>query len=75
MGGDLPARPAQVQAPRFVVWAVKDPDSGNLDRAQIIKVWVKKGRQREKIFEVAVSGKRTLGPMSGKMPAVGNTMM
>jgi hypothetical protein len=37
MGGDLKAKDAQ--APTFIVWAVKDPTSGNLDRIQIIKGW------------------------------------
>src|SRR5262245_62997503 len=37
MGGDLP--PAKAKAPTFMVWAVKDPTSGNLDRIQIIKGW------------------------------------
>ena len=31
MGGDLKPRPAGDRAPSFVVWAVKDPTSGNLD--------------------------------------------
>ena len=26
-------------APSFVVWAVKDPSSGNLDRIQVVKGW------------------------------------
>ena len=35
MGGDLPAPTGK--APTFVVWAVKDPEDGNLDRIQIVK--------------------------------------
>jgi Protein of unknown function (DUF3604) len=33
----------------FVVWVVKDPTSGNLDRIQIIKGWTKNGQRFEKI--------------------------
>src|SRR5262245_15985339 len=47
MGGDLP--PAAGKAPTFVVWAVKDPTSGNLDRIQIVKGWAKNGQSFEKI--------------------------
>ena len=42
MGSDLPALAAE--APTFIVWAVKDPDSGNLDRIQIVKGWTKNGQ-------------------------------
>jgi hypothetical protein len=41
MGGDLPA--AKGKAPTFVVWAVKDPTSSNLDRIQVVKGWAKSG--------------------------------
>ncbi|MHC4094031.1 MAG: DUF3604 domain-containing protein, partial [Planctomycetota bacterium] len=40
MGGDL--KPATGKAPTFAVWALKDPESGNLDRIQIIKGWQEK---------------------------------
>jgi hypothetical protein len=41
MGADLPPMPTGGlgTAPSFVVWAVKDPTSGNLDRIQIVKGW------------------------------------
>src|SRR5262249_13225349 len=56
MGGDLP--PVKSKAPTFVVWAMKDPTSGNLDRIQIVKGWTKSGQSFEKIFDVAWAGNR-----------------
>jgi hypothetical protein len=73
MGGDLTAAP-KGQAPSFLVQAVKDPLSGNLDRAQMIKGWVDdKGKSHEKVFDIAWSGARRTGA-DGKLPAVGNTV-
>ena len=72
MGGDLPARKGN--APTFIVWAVKDPDDGNLDRIQIIKGWTKSGQIFEKVYDVAWSGDRKPDPATGKVPAVGNTV-
>ncbi len=34
MGGDLPTRPGNAAAPRFLVWAAKDPAAANLERLQ-----------------------------------------
>jgi hypothetical protein len=72
MGCDLTA--PRAQAPSFIVWAVKDPDSGNLDRIQIIKGWTKNGQTFEKIYDVAWSGKRQIDPQTGKLPPVGSTV-
>lgn len=75
MGGDLPK--ASSEAPTFAVWAMKDPDSGNLDRVQIIKVFVNKwGLAGEKIYDVVWSDedKRQIDPETGKLPPVGNTV-
>jgi hypothetical protein len=76
MGGDLPARKGKdlAKAPTFAVWALKDPDSGNLDRIQIIKGWYKNGYPWEKIYDVAWSDKRKPDPKTGKLPPVGNTV-
>jgi hypothetical protein len=72
MGGDLPA--ADAAAPSFVVWAIRDPQSGNLDRIQIVKGWVDEaGKSHEKIFDVAWSGQRSIDN-AGNLPAVGNTV-
>jgi hypothetical protein len=75
MGGDLPARPERARAPTFAVWAMKDPESGNLDRIQIIKVFVNKwNRPGEKIYDVALSDGRSVDPATGKAPPVGDTV-
>lgn len=73
MGADLTRAPAG-KAPAFLIWAAKDPLSGNLDRMQVIKGWIDgAGRSQQKIYDVAWSGKRRPGP-DGKVPAVGNTV-
>jgi hypothetical protein len=74
MGGDLPARPATAEAPSFIFQAAKDPTSGNLDRIQVIKVWLEGGDYREKIFNVAWSSERSPDPVTGKLPPVKNTV-
>lgn len=72
MGGELPA--SKAKAPTFVVWAMKDPDSGNLDRVQIVKGWAKNGQTFEKIYDVAWAGKRKPDPKTGKVPSIGHTV-
>ena len=74
MGGDLPPRPANSKAPKFAIWAVKDPDGANLDRVQVVKVWVQNGKHVEKIYDVALSNGRKVDPRTGKAPPVGNTV-
>ena len=69
MGGDLP--PAKAKAPTFVVWAVKDPTSGNLDRIQIVKGWTKNGQSFEKIFDVVWAGDRKPDKWTGVVPPIG----
>ena len=74
MGADMPPAPEGAEAPSFLVAAIKDPYSGNLDRIQIIKGWVDAaGEMQEKIFDVAWSGDRAPGA-DGKLPAVGDTV-
>ncbi len=76
MGADLPAmaQGGKGTAPTFIVWAVKDPSSGNLDRIQIIKGWTKDGQSFEKIFDVAWSGDRKPDKWSGRVPAIKSTV-
>jgi hypothetical protein len=76
MGGDLPKKASK--APTFAVWAMKDPQSGNLDRIQIIKSWANpaNGLPMEKIYDVVWSDedKRQIDSATGKLPPVGNTV-
>ena len=74
MGGELAAAPADGQ-PSFLVWAVKDPNSGNLDRIQIIKGWVDAdGVAHETIHDVAWSGEGRRNPDTGALTPVGDTV-
>jgi hypothetical protein len=73
MGSDLTAR-GEAKAPVFFVHAVKDPDSGNLDRIQIIKVATKNGKSSERVIDVVWSGDRKPDAKTGKLPPVGNTV-
>ena len=72
MGGDLP--PATAKAPTFIVWASKDPTSGNLDRIQIVKGWTQSGQSFEKVYDVVWAGDRKPDKFSGVVPAIGNTV-
>jgi hypothetical protein len=72
-GGDLTAQAGSV-APTLIVDAVKDPNSGNLDRIQIIKISTKNGKSKENVYDVVWSGDRKADPKTGKVPAVGNTV-
>ena len=73
MGGDLRRAPAG-KAPTFLVAALKDPFSGNLDRVQIVKGWIDTaGKRQEKVYDIAWSGSRKPGT-DGKLPPVGNTV-
>jgi hypothetical protein len=74
MGGDLPAKPHDAEAPTFAMWAAKDPNGANLDRVQIIKVWEENGQQEQKVFDVVWSGRRRPDPKTGRLPAIGNTV-
>ncbi len=73
MGSDLPISPVP-RAPSFVVSAVKDPTSANLDRIQIVKGWSQSGQSFETIYDVAWAGARKPDPTTGKVPPIGSTV-
>jgi hypothetical protein len=74
MGGDLSAAP-QGKSPTFLVAALKDPIGANLDRVQVIKGWLgKDGNTQERVYDVAVSGGRTIDADGRARASVGNTV-
>ena len=66
MGSMLPD--AGEGAPRFLVWAARDPHEGWLQRAQIIKGWVEDGEAHERVFDVACSDNRSPDPDTHRCP-------
>jgi hypothetical protein len=75
MGGDLPTAPDGKKAPVFMVAALKDTSSGNLDRIQIVKGWVdENGERHEKVYDVAVSDGRKIGADGRSKSPVGTTV-
>jgi uncharacterized protein DUF3604 len=74
MGADLESAPAG-KAPTFLVAALKDPTSGNLDRIQIIKGWLDKaGKPQERIYDVVWGDADRRRIANGKLTPVGNTV-
>lgn len=72
MGGDLST--AKGDAPSFMIHAMMDPESGSLDRMQVVKGWVNEdGSLGEKVHDVAWSGDRS-ADSNGKVPSVGNSV-
>jgi hypothetical protein len=73
MGGDMRKSDGR-KAPNFLVAALKDSYSGNLDRIQIVKGWLDaEGKTHEQIYDVVWSGDRKPGA-DGKLPPLGNTV-
>jgi hypothetical protein len=74
MGADLPAAPAG-KAPTFLVAALKDPRTGNLDRIQVIKGWLDAaGKPQEKIYDVVWGDAERRKVVKGKLAPVGSTV-
>ncbi len=73
MGGVLRAR--HRHSPVFIISVNKDPIGANLDRLQIIKVWVDaNGSSHEKIFTAAASDGRLEALQNGEPAPVGTTV-
>jgi hypothetical protein len=74
MGADLPVRPANKRAPMFAIEAMKDPDGANLDRIQVIKVWLDGDKYSERIFDAAVSNSRKIDAVTRRAPPLASTV-
>ena len=58
-----------------MVYALRDPIGANLDRIQIIKGWLdENGETQERVYDVVVSGGRSIGPDGRCETPVGNTV-
>ncbi len=66
MGSDL--GPDGDRSPDFFVWAMRDPDSGSLQRLQIIKGWVENGEVAEQVYDIACSDGGTVDPETHRCP-------
>jgi uncharacterized membrane protein YuzA (DUF378 family) len=65
MGGELKAAAG---APRFMAWAMRDPNGGALQRLQIIKGWLAGGEAHEQVFDVACSDGGEVDPTTHRCP-------
>jgi Protein of unknown function (DUF3604) len=74
MGSDLPPASVASKAPAFMVWATKDPTSGNLDRIQIVKGWSNNGQSFEKIYDAVWAGDRKPDKWTGNIPPIQSTV-
>ena len=67
MGSDLIL--AEDQAPKFVVWAIRDPYSATLQRLQVVKGWVDaKGNTHEMVYDVACAGGVAVDAVTQRCP-------
>jgi hypothetical protein len=66
MGGDL--MKSRGKAPSFLVWGLRDPNGGYLQRAQIVKGWIENGNAREKVYDVACSDGLAVNSQTGRCP-------
>jgi hypothetical protein len=67
MGGDLSAEADR--APAFLVWALSDPRSGPLQRAQVVKGWIDaEGETHERVYDVACSGDAAVDASTHRCP-------
>ena len=74
MGGDL-SKSLRRKSPTFLVAALKDAYSGNLDRIQIIKGWLDTdGKAQEKVYDAVVSDDRKIGADGRCQTPVGSTV-
>jgi hypothetical protein len=72
MGGDIIQE--RGKSPKFLVWAISDPLGAPLQRVQIIKGWIDKGEQQEKVYDVACSDGQSVNSQTHRCPDNGATV-
>ena len=73
MGSDLTKAP-EGEAPKFLMYAVRDPKGANLGRMQVVKGWVDAaGQAHEKVYDVALAGVRPHDEQGRALP-IGSTV-
>ncbi len=73
MGSDLPTRTAS-GGPSFLLEAIKDPDGANLDRIQVVKVYLSGGEPKEQVFDAVWQPGRRVNAKSGKLEPIGTSV-
>ncbi len=74
MGSDLTGAP-RGRSPSFLIHAVRDPDSANLDRVQMVKGWVDvSGQSHERVFDVAWSNRGRESSEDGELGLIPSTV-
>ena len=71
MGGDLRASDEDGVAPRFMVWALRDPASAPLQKIQIVKGWIEDGKERARVYDVACADGGRPDPATRRCPELG----
>jgi len=66
MGSDLPADGAR--SPAFIGWAAADPSGTALQRLQVIKGYLDRGKPQERVYDVACSDGLAVDPVSARCP-------
>lgn len=59
---------------KLVVQGVRDPAGANLDRVQIVKIWLEAGAARETVVDIVWAGRRTRDPATGSVPPIADTV-
>ena len=66
MGGDVIQQ--RGKSLKFLIWAISDPLGAPLQRVQIIKGWIDKGEQQEKVYDVACSDGQSVNSQTHRCP-------
>ncbi len=72
MGGELLAD--GTRSPKFVLWALRDPQGTPLQRLQVIKGWLEGSEPRERVYDVACSDGGRVDPDTHRCPDNGATV-